>query len=159
MRFRKIWQGSWWRLGELCEVPRCLLWKGSRCHSPTYNVSCIFIFFNKCFYFSYYMLDNFWTSHVCVCVCVFICTHTYAISLRLGNDKEKEVYMATHFNRYILDLIDIYWLPSIHSIFFLHQHCNFLFDNIPHFLETAVQELITSSASSNWGKNVSACLD
>ena len=96
---------------------------------------------------------------MCVCVCVFICTHTYAISLRLGNDKEKEVYMATHFNRYILDLIDIYWLPSIHSIFFLHQHCNFLFDNIPHFLETAVQELITSSASSNWGKNVSACLD
>ena len=30
MRFRKIWQGSWWRLGELCEVPRCPLWRGLR---------------------------------------------------------------------------------------------------------------------------------
>ena len=28
-------------LGELCEVPRCLLWKGLRCHCPMYNVSCI----------------------------------------------------------------------------------------------------------------------
>ena len=41
LRFRKIWQGSWWRLGELCEVPRCLLWRGLRCHCPVYNVSCI----------------------------------------------------------------------------------------------------------------------
>ena len=40
-RFRKIWWGSWWRLGELCEVPRCLLWRGLRCHCPMYNVSCI----------------------------------------------------------------------------------------------------------------------
>ena len=28
MKFRKIWQSSLWRLGELCEVPRCLLWRG-----------------------------------------------------------------------------------------------------------------------------------
>ena len=28
-------------LGELCEVPRCLLWRGLRCHCPMYNVSCI----------------------------------------------------------------------------------------------------------------------
>ena len=49
MRFRKIWQGSWWRLGELCEVPRCLLWRGLRHHCLMYNVSCIF---NKCLYFS-----------------------------------------------------------------------------------------------------------
>ena len=37
-------------LGELCEVPRCLLWRGLRCHCPIYNVSCIL--FSKCFYFS-----------------------------------------------------------------------------------------------------------
>ena len=37
----KIWRGSWWRLGELCEVPRCLLWRGLRHHCPMYNVSCI----------------------------------------------------------------------------------------------------------------------
>ena len=40
-------------LRELCEVPRCLLWRGLRCHCPVYSVSCIFL--NKCLYFSYYM--------------------------------------------------------------------------------------------------------
>ena len=28
-------------LGELCEVPRCLLWRDLRHHCPMYNVSCI----------------------------------------------------------------------------------------------------------------------
>ena len=37
-------------LGELHEVPRCLLWRGLRCQC---FLSCIF--FNKCLYFSYYM--------------------------------------------------------------------------------------------------------
>ena len=52
-RFRKIWRGSWWQLGELCEVPRCLLWRGLRCHCPVYNVSYLFscIFFKKCLFF------------------------------------------------------------------------------------------------------------
>ena len=53
MRYRKIWWGSWWWLRELCEVPRCLLWRGLRCHCPMYNVSCIFS--SNCLYFSYYM--------------------------------------------------------------------------------------------------------
>ena len=57
MRFRKIWQGSRWQLGELCAVPRYLLWREMRHHCPVYNVSFIVscIFFNKCLYFSYYM--------------------------------------------------------------------------------------------------------
>ena len=38
MRFRKILPGNWRWLGELCEVPRCLLWMGLRYHSPMYNV-------------------------------------------------------------------------------------------------------------------------
>ena len=42
--------GSWWRLGEPCEVPRCLPWRGLKCHCPMDNVSCIF--FNKCLSFS-----------------------------------------------------------------------------------------------------------
>ena len=63
MRFRKIQQGSWWQLGELCEVPRFLLWRGLRCRCPAYNISCIF--FNKYLYFSYYTLDTFWTDIVC----------------------------------------------------------------------------------------------
>ena len=33
--------GSWWWLGELCEVLKSWLSKGLRCHFPTYNVSCI----------------------------------------------------------------------------------------------------------------------
>ena len=41
VRFRKIWWVSWWRLGELCEVPRCSLWMGLRCHCPMYTLSCI----------------------------------------------------------------------------------------------------------------------
>ena len=41
MRFRKIQWGSWWQLGELWEVLRCLLWRGLRCHCPVYSVSCI----------------------------------------------------------------------------------------------------------------------
>ena len=32
---------SWWRLGELCEVPRCLPWRVLKCHCLMYNVSCI----------------------------------------------------------------------------------------------------------------------
>ena len=53
IRFRRIWLGHWWQLGELCEVSRCLLWRRLRCHCPTYNVSCIF--FNEWLYFSYYV--------------------------------------------------------------------------------------------------------
>ena len=52
-RFRKIRWCSWWQLAELCEVPRCLLWRGLRLHCPMYSVSCIF--FNKCLYFSHYV--------------------------------------------------------------------------------------------------------
>ena len=47
-------------LGEMCEVPRCLLWREMKQHCPMYNVSCIF--FNKCLYFSHgmagYLLDR-----------------------------------------------------------------------------------------------------
>ena len=34
MRFRIIPWDSWWWFGDLCEVPRCLLWRGLRCHCP-----------------------------------------------------------------------------------------------------------------------------
>ena len=36
-------------LGELCEVPRCLLWRWLRHYFPMYSVSCIF--FSNCLYF------------------------------------------------------------------------------------------------------------
>ena len=38
-------------LGELCDIPRCLLWRGLRCHvlCTKFLVSCIF--FNKCLCF------------------------------------------------------------------------------------------------------------
>ena len=44
------------QLGELCEVPRCLFWRGWRGLCPMYNISCIF---NKCLYFSYYIAGYF----------------------------------------------------------------------------------------------------
>ena len=34
-------QGSCWLLGELCEIPRCLLWRELRPHCPKYNACCI----------------------------------------------------------------------------------------------------------------------
>ena len=84
MRFRKLRQGSWWQLGELYEVPRCLLWRGLRLHCPVYNVSCIF--FNKCLYFSYYIAGYFlgrsciYTYSVCTNYIIHIIhmhTHMY----------------------------------------------------------------------------------
>ena len=63
-------------LGELCEVPKCLLWRGLRCHCPMYNVSRIL--FNKCLFFivygwklsgqtSYYVYMYIWTcKNVCI---------------------------------------------------------------------------------------------
>ena len=57
----KIRWDSWWQLGELCEVPRCLLWR-QRHHCPVFPVSCIF--FNKWLYFSYYMARYLWTHLV-----------------------------------------------------------------------------------------------
>ena len=51
-------------LGELCEVPRSLLWRRLRHNCPIYNVSCIL--FNKCLYISYcmdeYFLDRLYMS-------------------------------------------------------------------------------------------------
>ena len=52
MRFREM---QW--LGKLCEVPRYLIWRTLKRHCPMYNVPCIF--FNKCFYFSYYVAGYF----------------------------------------------------------------------------------------------------
>ena len=55
MRFRKIWWGSWWWLGELGEIPRCLLWRGLSCPCPIFSVFTSCTFFNKCLCFSCYM--------------------------------------------------------------------------------------------------------
>ena len=52
VRFRKIRWGSWWWLGELCEGPRCLIWRGLRHHCLMYNVCCILYLLHKCLYFS-----------------------------------------------------------------------------------------------------------
>ena len=46
-------------LGQLCEVPRWLLWRELRCHCPVYIVSCIF---NKCLFFHSTWVDTFWTD-------------------------------------------------------------------------------------------------
>ena len=62
MRFRKIWWGSWWRLGELCEVPRCILWRGLRHHCSMCNVSCILSINVSIFHITW--LDTFWTDLV-----------------------------------------------------------------------------------------------
>ena len=62
----KIWWGSWWQLGELCEVLRCLLWRDLRHHCPMYNI--VFcIVFNKCLFFILHgWIPSAQTSYTCV---------------------------------------------------------------------------------------------
>ena len=65
MWFRETRRGSWWRLGELCEVPRSLLLRGPRHHCPMYNVSCILYLLQRMSLFFYItQLDNFWTGKI-----------------------------------------------------------------------------------------------
>ena len=44
---QEIRWGSWWWLEEMCEVPRCLLWRGLSHHCSVYSVSCILV--SACF--------------------------------------------------------------------------------------------------------------
>ena len=58
MRFRKIWWGSWWWLGELCEAQKCLLWRG-----PLSYVQCFLYLVSSSinvFIFHSIWLDVFW---------------------------------------------------------------------------------------------------
>ena len=41
---QKNTSGQLMAIGELCKVPRYLLWRELRCHGPMYNVSCILNF-------------------------------------------------------------------------------------------------------------------
>ena len=64
MGFRKIQQSSWWWLGELCEIPRWLLWRGLRCHCPMYNVSYILFSSKNVSIFHITWLDTFSRPHI-----------------------------------------------------------------------------------------------
>ena len=64
MSFRNVRQGSWWGLGEPCDVPRCLLWRGLRWHGHMYSVSCIF--FSKCIFHITWLHISGQISYVCL---------------------------------------------------------------------------------------------
>ena len=67
------WWGSWWWLGEVCQVPTCLLWSGLRHHYPTYNVSSSI---NVSIFHSTW-LETFWqTIHICMYVFIYF-TYIY----------------------------------------------------------------------------------
>ena len=60
----KKWLGNWWQLGELWEVPRCLLWKGTEAslsYVQMFLVSSLLIVS----IFHVMWLDIFWTNLVC----------------------------------------------------------------------------------------------
>ena len=61
-RFRNIQLGSWWQLGELGEVPRCLLWRDLRRHCPMYILVSSSI---NVPVFHIAWLDTSWTDLVC----------------------------------------------------------------------------------------------
>ena len=46
-------------LGDLCKVPRCLLWRRLRRRCPMQRFLVFCISFSKCLYFSYYMAGSF----------------------------------------------------------------------------------------------------
>ena len=60
--FRRVFWTVEQMVGELCEVPRFLLWKGLRCHCTMFLVSGIF--FKKVSIFHSTWLDTFWTELV-----------------------------------------------------------------------------------------------
>ena len=65
MRLRKIQWGSCWRLGELCEVPRCLLWRGLR-HQLSYVHCFLYLVFSSLNVSTFHItwLDTLWTDLV-----------------------------------------------------------------------------------------------
>ena len=71
MNFRKVRWGSWRQLGEVCEVPRCLLWRGiiflCRMFLVTY-----FLLQMSLFFILYGWIPSGHTSCLCVCVCVCV---------------------------------------------------------------------------------------
>ena len=109
IRFRKIQRGSWWQLGELCEVPRCLLWRGVRCKCPVYNFSCILYLLQKSLYFPYYMagylLDRphayiYIYTHVCIYKCVY--KHTYMKDMYAHNKTNNLLLSPKVQNNFII---------------------------------------------------------
>ena len=90
MRFRKIQRSRWWHLGELCEVPRFLLWRGLR--YPCIIVQCTMclvscIFFNRFLYFSQHMA-GYLLDRPCTLNYFFIFLIIYF--LREGREEERE---------------------------------------------------------------------
>ena len=76
MRFKKIWPGSWWQLGELCEVPRCLLWRGLRDHCPMFLLSSSINV--SIFHITWF--DTFWIDLVCTHSCTI---HIYELFMHI----------------------------------------------------------------------------
>ena len=83
MRFRKIRWGSWWQLGELCEVPKCLLWRGLRHHCPMYSFL-VSSSINVSIFHSAW-LDTFWTDliytlrNTLLWFCLYLWKDNYAV--------------------------------------------------------------------------------
>ena len=51
-------ENSWWWLGELCEGPRCRLWRGLRCHCPVHKCFLNLVSSSVNVSFSDYMAGN-----------------------------------------------------------------------------------------------------
>ena len=83
MRFRKIWQSSWWWLGEMCEISRCLLWRQVGHPCPMYNVvSCIFFKKMSLFFILHGWIPSGQTSYIRISI-----TQKYYLKLIHGFGK------------------------------------------------------------------------
>ena len=105
MRFRKQQQGSWWWLGKLCDVSRCLLWSALWCRCPIYNVSRIF--FNKSLYFSCYMA-GYLLGRTCIFKTLIISEQGYiciSTEWKNGRYKIRLFVKRIYFNVFLIFMI------------------------------------------------------
>ena len=94
--------GSWPQLGELCEVSRCLLWRGLRHRGPMYNVSCfLYLLQYMSLLFPITWMDIFGTDFAYT----YIMKTYVSISNRLFLDSP---HIYTYITTYIIK-ITIWW--------------------------------------------------
>ena len=101
-------RGSWWQLGELCEIPSCPFWRGLRHHCPLFNVYPVSSSINVSIFHTAW-LDTSCTDFICI-----VCMYT----LTLGCFKNTLPYL---YGFLILPPSQKGWKPDGGHIFSQHQ--------------------------------------
>ena len=126
MRFRKIQWGSWWLLEELCEIPRCLLWRGLR-HlvlCTMFLVSCIF--FNKCLIFHVTWLDVLsYIPFILTLLRVFIINECRILSNAFSASIDMIMIFILHFV-YMVYVYNVNWFIDLELTLHNRNKCHLI---------------------------------